>query len=303
MVRIVERMETMSVKGRKKQWLGIFLMLALLTSGTVYARNNTRQEEVQAGRVSTDQMSEDIAEIIDRGKLRIAIPSEDLEAFFETDEDGKLSGIDIELAEGIAASLGVEAEFDRSSKNYDELTERLKNGDVDLVIATFSHSLDRIRYIDFSNSYLQLRFGLMVNKQAMVTRGLEGSPVTYLKGNGERIAAVQGTSHVKMAEQLFDVCEIVETKNYDEAVELVKAGEVFGFFCGELEFYSQYLAQPTLRIYTDTYVFSDVRDEFCVGIPLGHEQLLDYVNLYLTTYGRLTVADVQERYLLQKGGL
>lgn len=293
MVRIVERMETMAVKSRKKQcWPGIFLMLALLTC----ARNNTRAEEVQTDRISTDQMSEDIAEIIDRGKLRVAIPGEDLTAFFEKDESGKLSGIDIELAEGIAASLGVEAVFDRSSKNYDELTDRLKNGDVDLVIATFSHSLDRIRYIDFSDTYLQLRFGLMVNKQAMVTRGLEGSPVAYLKENGERIAAVQGTSHVRMAKQLFGACEIVETENYDEAVELVKTGEVFGFFCGELEFYSQYLAQPTLRIYTDTYVFSDVRDEFCVGIPLGHGQLLDYVNLYLATYGRLTVADVRERY-------
>lgn len=73
---------------------------------------------------------------------------------------------------------------------------------------------------------------------------------------GERIAAVQGTSHARMAKQLFGACEIVEAENYDEAVELVKTGEVFGFFCGELEFYSQYLA----------------------------------------TYGRLTVADVQERY-------
>lgn len=74
MVRIVERMETMAVKNRKKQfWLGIFLMLALLTSGTVYASNNTRAEEVQTDRISTDQMSEDIAEIIYRGKLRVAI--------------------------------------------------------------------------------------------------------------------------------------------------------------------------------------------------------------------------------------
>lgn len=71
MVRIVERMETMAVKNRKKQcWLGIFLMLALLTSGTVYASNNTRAEEVRTDRISTDQMSEDIAEIIDRGEDR-----------------------------------------------------------------------------------------------------------------------------------------------------------------------------------------------------------------------------------------
>lgn len=277
-------------------WMGIALILLLLVSGRVDAKKQTEAGEEQAAQVSADQMSEDIAEIIGRGQLRVAIPGEDLEVFFEKDGSGGLSGIDIELAEGLAASLGVEAVFDRSSENYDELTERLKRGEVDLVIATFSHSLDRIRYVDFSDSYLSLRFGLMVNRQAMVTRGLKGSPVPHLKENPERIAAVKGTSHVKMAGQLFGACELVETEDYDEAVELVKTGEVFAFFCGELEFYSQYLAQPSLRIYTDTYVFSDVKDEFCVGISLGHEQLLDYVNLYLATYGRLTVADVQERY-------
>lgn len=281
---------------RIKAGVGIVLILLLLVSGRVDAGNHTEPREEQTAQAATDQMSEDIAEIIKRGNLRVAIPSEDLEAFFEREESGGLAGIDIELAEGIAASLGVEAVFDRSSENYDELTERLKSGEVDLVIATYSHSLDRIRYVDFSDSYLQLRFGLMVNRQAMVTRGLESSPVPHLKEHPERIAAVKGTSHVKMAKQLFGACELVETEDYDEAVELVKTGEVFGFFCGELEFYSQYLAQPSLRIYTDTYVFSDVKDEFCVGIPLGHEQLLDYVNLYLATYGRLTVADVQERY-------
>ncbi len=250
------------------------------------------QEDLQ----KNDMMSPDIAEILDRGTLRIAIPSQDLTAFFQEDENGGLYGIDIELAESIADSLGVEAVFDRTSKNYDELTEKLKNNEVDMVISTYSHSLDRIKYVDFSEPYLELQFGIMVNKQEMVRHDIEDNPVPYLKKNQEKITAVKGTSHVELAKQLFGLCEIVEAEDYDEAVSLVKSGKVFAFFSGELEFYSKYLAQPDLLIYTSTYTFSDVKDEFCIGIPRDKGQLLDYVNLYIEYSPRITVAEVQEHY-------
>ncbi len=165
-----------------------------------------------------------------------------------------------------------------------------------MVIATYSHSLDRIRYVDFSEPYLELQFGIMVNKQEMVRHDVKGNPVPYLKANREKIAVVEGTSHVELARQLFSACEIVETDDYDTAVDLVKTGEVFAFFSGELEFYSKYIARPELLIYTDAYTFTDVKDEFCIGIPRDKGQLLDYVNLYLATTPGITVSDVQERY-------
>lgn len=238
----------------------------------------------------------EIADIVERGRLRVAIPKQDLVAFFQEDETGELCGIDIELAEAIADSLGVEVFFDRTSDSYDELTVKLENHEVDMVIATYSHSLERIKYVDFSEPYLELQFGIMVNKQEMVRHDIRNNPVPYLKKHQEKLAVVEGTSHVELAKQLFPVCEIVETDDYDTAVSLVKAGEVFGFFSGELEFYSKYIAQPELLIYTSTYTFSDIRDRFCIGIPREKGQLLDYVNLYLESSPKITVDDVQERY-------
>ena len=243
-----------------------------------------------------EKLAPEIAEIIERGVLRVAIPKQDLIVFFQEDEAGNLYGIDVELAEEIANSLGVEVLFDRTSDNYDDLTVKLENSEVDMVIATYSHSLDRIKYVDFSEPYLELQFGIMVNKQEMVRHDIKDNPVPYLKKHQEKIAVVEGTSHVELAKQLFETCEIVEVGNYDTAVNLVKTGEAFGFFSGELEFYSKYITQPELLIYTSTYTFSDIKDEFCIGIPREKEQLLDYVNLYLESSPKITVADVQERY-------
>lgn len=254
------------------------------------------QASAQEDTSPAEGLAPDIAEITGRGTIRIAVPKQELTAFFQEDEDGNLYGIDIELAESIAASLGVEAVFDRSSDNYDELTQKLKSGEVDMVVATYSHSLDRIRYVDFSEPYLELQFGIMVNKQEMVRHNIKDNPVPYLKENREKIVVVEGTSHVELARQLFEVCEIVEAEDYDEAANLVKTGEVFAFFSGELEFYSKYLAQPELLLYTSTYTFSDVKDEFCIGVSRDKGQLLDYVNLYLALTPKITVADVQERY-------
>lgn len=284
----------MKHRGQHTRILAMILSVLFILTGILFSVNSAAAQENTD--LADDLLSPDLAEIIDRGELRVAIPAQDLVAFFQEDEDGKLYGIDIELAERIADSLGVKAVFDRSSENYDELTEKLKNGEVDIVIATYSHSLDRIKYVDFSEPYLELQFGIMVNKQDMVRHDIKDNPVPYLKENREKIAVVEGTSHVELARQLFGLCEIVETQDYDEAVSLVKAGDVFAFFSGELEFYSKYLSQPELLIYTSTYTFSDVKDEFCIGIPRDKGQLLDYVNLYMASSPEITVADVQERY-------
>ena len=274
---------------RGKKYSAVILLGCLILAECLFTEKTASAREAE-------KLAPEIAEVIERGTLRVAIPKQDLVAFFQEDEAGRLYGIDIELAEDIADSLGVQVFFDRTSDNYDDLTVKLENNEVDMVIATYSHSLDRIKYVDFSEPYLELRFGVMVNKQEMVRHDIKGNPVPYLKEHQERIAVVEGTSHVELAKQLFETCEIVEADDYDTAVSLVKTGEAFGFFSGELEFYSKYIAQPELLIYTSAYTFSDIKDKFCIGVPREKGQLLDYVNLYLESSPKITVADVQEHY-------
>ncbi len=78
--------------------------LLLSTAAKAFAREDdmaagTGQESGEAALLSPD-----IAEIMERGTLRVAIPGEDLTAFFQEDGEGNLYGIDIELAESIAES-------------------------------------------------------------------------------------------------------------------------------------------------------------------------------------------------------
>ena len=243
-----------------------------------------------------------IEEIKERGVLVAGIPRDNLLAFYEEDEEGNMSGTDVELARSIADSLGVDIVFSREAANNDELTRQLENGEVDMVAATYSRTLDRALRVRLSDPYLSIGMAVMINKQAAVQRGVTQNPTAYLKTSEEKIAVIAGTSHVDLCRQLFPDCEIVEAAGYEEAAELVKNNEVFAYFCGELEFYSQICRDRELQIYTDVYVYSDIKDEFCVAVSKENEEFQDYVNLYLAMSQKVTIDDIHKRYDQYYGG-
>lgn len=251
---------------------------------------------VDALAAGSSEMSPDIARIKESQELRIAIPAFDEVGFYEEGEDGELKGIDIELARDFAKSLGVEPVFVRIDGSFDNMTEALRNNEVDVIIGTFSRSYDRASYIDFSKSYLSLRFGVMVNKKAMVKAKIKSNPIPYMKENNVKISIMKGTSHVEMAKMLFPLATIVEVDSYAEADDMVKRGESFATFCSEPEFYSRYLQEPDYSIYVSTYIFNDVKDDFVIAVNRDDRQLKTYADLFIDTRRPLTFDDVKEKY-------
>ena len=238
----------------------------------------------------------DIEQIIKNKELRIAIPAEDVTAFYEEDEKGNLSGIEIDVARGIAEALGVEPKFIRFEGSFDNMTEALNNKEVDIIIGTYSKSCERAKYIDFSEPYFTNNFSIMVNKKAMVAAKINSNPIPYMKNNNVKISVHGGTSHVDIAKQLFPKATIVETQTYEEAEEMVKKGEVFASFSLELEFYLRYLTDPDYSLYVTTYYFNDIKDEFVVAINSDCTALKNFINVYLDTMQPLTSEDIKERY-------
>ncbi|GEM_PF-1335684 len=243
-----------------------------------------------------DGMAPDIAAILQRGELIVAMPSADTPLFHETDENSETTGIDADLARSIAADLGVDVHFDRSSRTFVDLTDKLKHGEVDLVISTYSMTTERNMYIDFSDPYLETYLSVLVSKQALVTNKIESSPLDYMKTNPVTIGAVAGTAHYDMAKSLFPDAVITPLAGYEEGYEKVISGELFAFLSGELEFLSAFEQDPVLGLYASVYSFTDLRDQFCIGVSRDTPQLLDYVNTYLRTRNRLTYDQVAQAY-------
>lgn len=273
--------------------LAVSMLLIMLP---ITANADKAQETKTAEELMKEGVAKDIAIIKARGTLNVALPSGDQPAFFESDENGNLSGIDIDLARNIADAIGVKANFIRIHGDYSDLTKALQFGKADLVIATYSRNFNRLQYVEFSEPYLSLNFGVMVNNSAMVKAGVKTNPIPYMKKNPVDIAIASGTSHVDVAKTLFPEANIIETDSYDEATDMVVQGKAFATLSGELEFYTKYLENPQLGLYVTTYTFNDVKDEFAVGVNRNYPHLLEMVNLYIETNQPITVEDVKERY-------
>ena len=195
---------------------GCFLLL--VAAGVLLSVNTGRivlaGQNVAAGETAKERKADGIrqkpaggiAEIQERGVLIAGLPGEDLLAFYEEDAEGNMTGTDVELARAIAESLGVDIVFYREAVNNDDLTRQLENGEIDMIAATYSRTLERSRKVRLSEPYLSIGMAVLIHKQAAVQRGVTQNPTEYLKYSNEKIAVVAGTSHVAMCRKLFPDC-------------------------------------------------------------------------------------------------
>jgi ABC-type amino acid transport substrate-binding protein len=97
--------------------------------------------------------------IQDRGSLRVGYLPDSL-PFAYSNSDAEVVGFDIELAHHLAADLGVTLELVRIP--YDEISEHLESGVVDMVMSGLAVTPGRALQWKFSASPLDLTLGLLV---------------------------------------------------------------------------------------------------------------------------------------------
>src|SRR5690349_21980735 len=85
-------------------------------------------------------LAPEFARIVNRGELVVAMLGVDQPPFFET-RNGRLQGIDVDIANEMAAKLGVQVRFNRDAKTFDGVVSLLANGDADLAISKLSRTL------------------------------------------------------------------------------------------------------------------------------------------------------------------
>lgn len=202
-----------------------------------------------------------------------------------TKEDGTLYGIDIDLANGIAEKLGVEVEFDRTSKTYSELIERVAEGqDFDLVICKMSSTMNRARVVRFSRPYLIFHQGLALNKKFLSKNKIKSEyPIAGLQEHQFKVGVREATSYVEYARNLFPEAEIVEGK-WEEIVEMLLSGKIDGLMRDEFTLMSMVKKQPDIALKLNIYRIKDRTDPIAIAAPAKNSMLQYWLNLYLENY-------------------
>ena len=165
------------------------ILLILPFFGQISAlTNSTSDAQLEAG----------VQEIVDRGVLRVGV-KQDLPNFgYRDPESNQYTGMEVEIAKKVAAELGVDIEF--TPVTVQTRGALLDNGQLDMVIATFTITEERKELYNFTTPYYTDAVGFLVRKDSNIQsswEALDGLTIGVTQGSIqwgllEEIAAEKG---------------------------------------------------------------------------------------------------------------
>jgi glutamate transport system substrate-binding protein len=190
------------------------------------------------------------------------------------DDHGELSGFDIHLARSIARFLGFEeSKISWVSLTTSERDTALQDGSVDLVVASYSITEERMKRVRFAGPYL-------VTTQAVLIRNeLKGQikEIGDLRAEGQRVC-VTGASTTK--QQLQDEGVEVETlTKRAECVQGVLSGK-YRAMSSDRTILAGFVHQYPRDLTIVSMPFSG-NERLGIGIPSHDEHLAELITYYL----------------------
>jgi polar amino acid transport system substrate-binding protein len=246
-----------------------------------------------AGRVAAAEppLAPDMQRVIDRGRLVVAVASTEIPPFVAADADGRLTGRDIEIAQGMASALGVGVEFERTARDAEEIIDRVARHAVDLGISRLSVTLERAKRARFSRPYLTLHRALLLSRPRWAQLEASADPLARLNTPGAVIAVLEGSGHVPDAKAALPSASLrLYPRWRPDMLDAVRQGEVLAAYQDELEIARAMASEPAAPLQFRAVILNETRDPIAVALPWDSLQLLAWVDLYLeSAVGPLSV--------------
>jgi putative glutamine transport system substrate-binding protein len=194
-----------------KKFLVLIVSLVLLASSIT----------VSCMAATTD--SPDIKAIKDRGVLKVGVKVDVPKFGYRDPKTDKIDGFEVDIAKVIAKKiLGNKAKVNFQAVNAKTRGPLLDNGEVDLVIATFTITDERKKSYNFSDPYFTDGVGLLVKKAAKY-KSLQDL-------NGKKIGVAQSSTSRKAiqdeADKLSIKVDFLEYATYPEIKAALDSGRV-----------------------------------------------------------------------------
>jgi cystine transport system substrate-binding protein len=145
-----------------------------------------------------------LQQIKDKGSVKVGLEGT-YPPFNYQDENGKLTGFEVEFAEALAKELGVKVEFQPSK--WDGILAALESKRLDLVINQVTISEERKKKYDFSTPYT------VSGIQALVRKGNEDSIKSAADLAGKKVGVGLGTNYEQWLKENAPKADI---RTYDD---------------------------------------------------------------------------------------
>ena len=158
-----------------------------------------------------------LASVKQKGKIVVGVKA-DYKPFGYTDPSGKIVGLEIDLAQDVAKGLGVQLEL--VPVIAANRMEFLKQGRIDLMIATMAYKPDRAEVIGIPQPFY---YAGAANVFAKKSSGLK----TWADLKGKPVCGIQGAYYNRRTGEEFGA-QLVVFKGVTEAMAALEAGNCVG---------------------------------------------------------------------------
>lgn len=236
------------------------------TSDSAATAESTKAEETTAAtEANTENEADDeLAQIQKNGVLRVGVEGTYPPMTYH-DEDGKLTGFDVEVAEKIAEKLGVTAEFTESG--WDSLLAGIDSGRLDTVINAVSITDEREIKYDFAGPYFYIT-------QQIVVAADDDSITDMDSLKGKKVANTVTTAYMDILEEAG--AELVPISTAEEAASLITSGRA-DFTTFNSVVFNEYLTQHPEAGLKAAFDIPDVIDTYAVPVKKGETRLHDAI--------------------------
>jgi len=223
------------------------------------------------GQTDAGQASKTLDDIQKRGKLVVGVKFDTKLFGLKDPGTGKVEGFDIDMAKALAKKiLGDENKVELKEVTSKTRIPLLKNGDIDMIIATMTITEERKQEVEFSDIYFKAGQSLLVKK---------GSPIQSVADvkKGVKVLAVKGSTSTDNIRQKAPDATVLEFENYQEAFTALKAGQGDALTTDNAILYGMVKQDPNYQVVGGT--FTD--EPYGMAIRKGDTGFVKYVNDFL----------------------
>lgn len=215
--------------------------------------------------------ADELNEIIKRGDLRVGVSL--FAPWAMQDKEGKLHGFEIDVAEKIAADMGVNANF--IVYPWDKIIQALQKDEIDVIIAGMAITPGRALQVNFSSPYAESGVSLATNT-AMTRdignfKGLNTEAIT--------ITTVRDTLSHELAKRIFDQAKVKVYTREGEAAKQVVDGKAHAYMASVEEVKFLALQHPKkLDVPLEKPLLTSKSG---VAVKRGEQELLNFINAWI----------------------
>jgi glutamate transport system substrate-binding protein len=217
-----------------------------------------------AGQAQEFPAGSTMAEIQDRGELRIGVKFDVPPFGLNNPQTGEVEGFDVDFGKYIAEQLGVEPVFREATS--DNRIPLLVDGTIDLILSTMTITQERDLEIDFSEPYY------IANGDVLVP---EDSDIQTLEDlNGNRVCTALGSTYAETIRAEAPDADLRLVDLYSECFDQIQTGAVDAVSTDDVILTGMVVQDPSLKILGLEYT----TEPYGAGITEGDTQFKRFVD-------------------------